>query len=859
MNNPEDVVEFFKRSNRQNIRKRATSESSSHRKSRGLESSSVSLTMTSDSVDSSAPNAEVVEEGEVRNKEKSRIPVLAKKHQPQLLHMQDHFTLPTPSSTIRFRNRNNCARVYENKQTQMVMEETYNPETDQSDIIVRRLDDSTQSLHFLRLTYSLVCALWTGFFFVFCLQALLFMVLDLAIVSGATAINADINYVQCIGVTIAIIVFVYGFADALTIAGHYVIDAYSGHYLVKQFCFRSLNDVAVDWIFFVFFLFVPVMTMCITLLAGLNNWWAITSIVWFSCVCGFFVIFCANVVYYEVGSAYNFAKNIKDGESDAWKDVIKRCIILRQRHDYSGKQKIMFLAKSHMETTEDTEDVNKAEIYESTREEKIDLWSKFTQWGIVRTDTPGGLRLFKPLEVPKRLFTIDDVQDYRPFLTSQTWSLERIYCRPKNSRYIAIIDGPGHLTKAQIRSSLLCSAIGTCMIVSVAISFFFWMEIKGSFIAFAFALCLLLAWNSLSNARKLMSLSRNLWERRVDAKAEHAAAAVARVASDASVVEPVEKDEEALPEGATPPGEESDAPESRPSEAVFLIVQYRRVTRTTTKFCWIMFGLEVSFWYLYPLVTLFTIENLNMAILFIIVATITSSRHYINAAVLIEETGDLDLVGGDTEQDVWANKSRLSDIVQAITTGKSRNLWATLLGIVGLSFMAIFLSAVGTSTESTYSKQLTFLPPAFSYPSLESDMRYPSCKLANIKGGFAENSTMLDFAFLSDLVYKTDEIINADLQSWFTDTIVEHNITRVDEFRAREDKDNAAVKFHLMNFPEKSLALIMIRGTQTNWDMLADSQLWSAAALMQIIRSILPLGEIWTPILDRKLFGVNLC
>jgi hypothetical protein len=712
------------------------------------------------------------------------MPVLTKEHQPQLLGMKDHFTLATPSSTIRFRNRNNAARVYENKQTQMVMEETYNPETDQSEITVRRLNDSTQSLQFLRATYSIVCALWTGFFFVFCLQVLLFMVLDLAIVSGATDINADIHYGQCIGVTIAIIVFVFGFADALTIAGHYIVDTWSGHFLVKQFLFTRLSEVAVDWIFFVFFLFVPVMTMCITLLADMENWWTVTSIVWFSCVCSFFVIFCFNVVYYEVSSAYSFAKNIKDGESDSWKDVIKRCIILRQRHDYSGKQRITYLAKSYFETTEDTEDVNKAEVYESTREEKIDLWSKFTRWGVVRTDTPGGLRLFKPLEKPVRLFTIDDVQDYRPFLTSQTWSLERIFCRPKNSRYIAIIDGPGHLTRAQIRSSLVCSALGTGMIVLVCVSFFDWLDIPGHFIAFAFVVCLLLAWNSLSNARRLMKISRNLMTTRVDAKAEHAAAAVTRAASDVPIVEQTENDEEE----AIPSGEETDTPgseisrggprdkslliweekaETRPSEAVFLVAQYNRVTRTTTRFCWVMFGLEVSFWYLFPMVTLFTIENLNVAILFIIVATTTLIRHYINAAVLIEETGNLDLVGGETEQEVWANKSRLSDIVEAITTGRSRNGWATLLGIGGFGFLAIFLSAIGKSTESTFSDQLTFLPSTFYYPPLESNMRYPTCRLANIQGGFGENSTMLDFAFLAGLPYRRMRLsmLNSNLGS----------------------------------------------------------------------------------------------
>lgn len=42
-------------------------------------------------------------------------------------------------------------------------------------------------------------------------------------------------------------------------------------------------------------------------------------------------------------------------------------------------------------------------------------------------------------------------------------------------------------------------------------------------------------------------------------------------------------------------------------------------------------------------------------------------------------------------------------------------------------------------------------------------------------------------------------------------------------------------------------AYVCIRGTINNWDMLTDAQLWSAAALMQILREMLPLGDMWTP------------
>lgn len=39
--------------------------------------------------------------------------------------------------------------------------------------------------------------------------------------------------------------------------------------------------------------------------------------------------------------------------------------------------------------------------------------------------------------------------------------------------------------------------------------------------------------------------------------------------------------------------------------------------------------------------------------------------------------------------------------------------------------------------------------------------------------------------------------------------------------------------------------------------MLSDAQLWSAAALAQYVRSILPLGEIWNPIIDNLVYMIS--
>jgi hypothetical protein len=106
---------------------------------------------------------------------------------------------------------------------------------------------------------------------------LLFLVLDLAVESGATAVNSDVHVGTTIGVVLAMITFVHAFTEALVIAGHYIIDTWEGHFLAKQFIFKKFSEVAVDWIFFFFFLFCPLMVMCVTLFMQSDNWWSITG------------------------------------------------------------------------------------------------------------------------------------------------------------------------------------------------------------------------------------------------------------------------------------------------------------------------------------------------------------------------------------------------------------------------------------------------------------------------------------------------------------------------------------------------------------------------------------------------------
>lgn len=255
-------------------------------------------------------------------------------------------------------------------------------------------------------------------------------------------------------------------------------------------------------------------------------------------------------------------------------------------------------------------------------------------------------------------------------------SLERVFCRPAKSRYIAIVSGPGALTRSQLRSSFVCSLLGTFLIVLIFISVLVWFELSGVFVLLAFIVIMLIAYASLRNTIRLYKLHKNLVGVRTMKKDGK---------DDESENEEVDSEKDRASPNSGSPVERTksqrvwDISGKTPSEAVYLVQERKRITRPKEKFCYAMFLLEFVFLFLWPAITLFII-SWNVAILFVIVATISGTRHYINVAVLIEETGNMELVGGKTPEKVWRNKSRLNTIVSAITAGKTKKLWLSILG-----------------------------------------------------------------------------------------------------------------------------------------------------------------------------------
>ena len=119
------------------------------------------------------------------------------------------------------------------------------------------------------------------------------------------------------------------------------------------------------------------------------------------------------------------------------------------------------------------------------------------------------------------------------------------------------------------------------------------------------------------------------------------------------------------------------------------------------------------------------------------------------------------------------------------------------------------------------------------------------------------STLVVDYAFLAGLAYRSPNNTQEDLDGWFGPGIAVDNIDTVEMYRS-DYNVTSAVSFKLVTFPDSgNFAYVLIRGTTNNWDMLTDAQLWSAAALLQIHRELLPVGAVWTPILDQLIRAIT--
>lgn len=89
---------------------------------------------------------------------------------------------------------------------------------------------------------------------------------------------------------------------------------------------------------------------------------------------------------------------------------------------------------------------------------------------------------------------------------------------------------------------------------------------------------------------------------------------------------------------------------------------------------------------------------------------------------------------------------------------------------------------------------------------------------------FTNRFCCADFAYLAGLAYRGINVTQRELNGWFgNNTVIDQN-DQVVNWRTSVN-DSSAVSFKMVTFPNSNnFAFVLIRGTVTNWDMLAGTQ-----------------------------------
>jgi len=852
----------------------------------------------------------------------------------------DHFTLGHPSSTVKYRGAR--VHVYDATSEQFLLEDrrsaadvarskhnlmdgvgddgegnedaegsgggggNSNSEWHQHrhTITVKRMPWASFGLRVLRLAYTLVSILLVGYFFVLCFQIILFLFLNLPVESGATSLTNERRPMMVVGIIFSIPIFLFGMASLMAIGTAFAGDAWRGGVLMKSVF--GWSSILTECLYFTFYLVIPALVFAFALMIGVNNPWEICVYSWVACVVLAFCSFGLAVVWREIKTCFDLIDVYypSDDEDRTWKRFlfkIERAIFLTQNKKYAGHEDKRFLVSGDDQPPENgysfDPDFKPLQV-------KRGPYSRLTSLACCK--------MYDNLDPHIRLYTTDEIRDVLPFITKYNWSLEAMCCRKHNSRTISAAKGPSALTPGQVMATVVGNLVGAVLVTLFVIGLLLWVQAGTLFYVIAALICVVccifpVARSSVRMYKVYRDINNDIayaeanYEEYLDeqellASEEDTGDRVTDEGLGGSDGEEKEDDTEKPEASEKGTGVRFDEEASKnimesrnkikekEQTTMFQLWETVRITQPRPWVSYLGIVCEFAFLLLWPVITLFTGKNYNIAAIFLIFAIFSFLRVYFDASTLLAELGCLDnievqkdshlpsqkrglqrmftrrsLVGPDK---TLVKKARMSEIIGDITRSTSVGRWMWVFGLLIFVCFLLFVSALGS--DDVQPGQRADRPPIvlvddFYYPGEQGSLQYPSCKLSKgfqIPGG--GDSMLGDYAFMSALAYERTQVTGYLLPQWFGEGGAVDQAELVGAWRIQNDNMDNPVSFKLFTFPpQPGFGVVSIRGSETSWDWLVNMQLWSASGLAQTVKWLLPYGWIWDPFLDELVYFVN--
>mmetsp|Transcript_12733 Transcript_12733/g.19712 ORF Transcript_12733/g.19712 Transcript_12733/m.19712 type:complete len:985 (-) Transcript_12733:112-3066(-) len=720
------------------------------------------------------------------------------------MKFNDHFSLPAPSNTVRF-EKNDVTVYCMSGGTQIQVEDH-----GERSFLTRQVSDSSVGLTMLRFWYALVAFVMMGLLLAFTVQLLFNIFVSVMINSGLTQVGNG-HPLNIIALLLSLPIWILGLSGAMSVATAFLVDTWRGNKFVKMFL--DTKRVWVDWISFLIFLGIPVLTMIITLFAR-AKFWSITTMVWVSLAFAYYGFYAIAIIYYEVRACFELIRHVpnyqKRGKT-TWPWMVLASIEFRLNSRFCGVERYHYLEKGHLSSQfsnngsfETEDDVDKGKP-------KISLWSRFT---MIKLWEKYGW--FTKLEKPKRRFNIEEVEGGRPVVTSSTWELERFFLRNNNVQYATVISGPGALAQQQVRSSCVCTIVAMLLVFLLIASFVFYL---GNMVLLV--LITLLAFLLVTVIPRSIRLYK-----------------IAKFYNNAKEeIEAIKKEDKMTGK----------------STAFVEIVEKWEVNKINPKVGWFIFAGDFVFFFLIPLISLFVVKSTPTALIFLLVSFVSYVRYYLNPSHLIQSLGKLDEYMDDPNDEGefgdWRDHHRVSFILKHITKGKNRDTWrrffATFIFIFLVLFIAAWIQGVseGMSVDSLDNSKGNYYWPR------QEGVSYPTC---NLEDAIFKETGLMDYTYMAYASSFEPDAMKDVLDTWFGENVARSRQDVIDEFKSQADDvvAKSPVTYRLLEFPSNDTSIrpdfyvVTIRGTSNIVDMISNLQLWTSATFVQVLRAIVPFGSI---------------
>ena len=773
---------------------------------------------------------------------------------------KDHPTLPHHSNAVRYQASN--LRIFQQDRSQIVLtehiveQEEEDEEEDGSGILifgkkrtreitVKKVDDAALVDYGLKSVYVLICVMFASLLFISCVQIILFLLVDAVPNSNDEDYPKQDDVVNIVAAVLSLPGLVHGFSSMMAIASAFTVDNWRGNRVLNAVSrdFSASKDIGAviftEWLSFFVFILVPAGTMIISLFLELDDWWEYTLIAWYATVFIFWAYYATAVLRYETKTCLDLVRKTNgcDSTSNLF-CVVKRAILLRQMNAYSGYLSSMYIIHGD-------QDLPKAGNFTLSRRHIAERATQSIYTKLTLTACCSR-RLYTQLDMPVPMKSLEDLIDTSPMITSKSWSLDKLFCRSGSQRSVLVLDGPAAVTLGQKRSSLAFSVIAHIVVLLLFISLSVWLDASVAIIIVGAGLITLTWIPSIKAGIKTSSLYSAVTNRRKDTK---------RVDS-----RKLRNEEEVMNQ----------------SETIYQVFERSRVSIPCDGICWSLFVVEVSLLFFLPLVIFFYVGNIPVAVLFLVVSGCSGIRRFLNPTVILKEMGSFNHLtqglwvdeaegGGNRAsaeaqmkrlREDWVPKSRATKILGNISNGGSLRLWRFIFWALTLVAAAVAVSGIVSSgkaseqTDTSINQQLHGSLVDFEYSAKQD--AYPMC---NLPAGFRipqnENS-LSDMVYLSNLAYsETDEQTQYQLDKWFGAEVAVNQVEIVQAFK--DAWGDTPLHYKLIDFSNDSsgYAVVSIRGAVNLADSLNGLRLWSPSGFSQMVQAIMPLGEIWAPILKK--------